>query len=49
MVGQPVLTQKVNGGFKAIKVETGTLAKGIYFAKISFANNKTSVAKLTIR
>lgn len=49
VVGQQVLTQKGNKAIKGMRVETNNLNKGIYFVKVLFANNKTSVAKLTIK
>lgn len=49
IVGQQVLTQKGNKSVKAMTVKTDNLNKGVYFVKVSFANNKTSVAKLTIK
>jgi predicted extracellular nuclease len=49
VVGQQVLTQKGNKGLKSMSVETGNLIKGVYVVKVMFANNKTTVAKLTIK
>ncbi len=49
VVGQQVMNQKGNKSVKAMKIETSNLVKGVYFVKVSFADNKSTVAKLTIK
>lgn len=48
LVGQQLVAQNGNNDTYAT-VETGTLSKGIYIVKVSFANNKTTVAKISIQ
>lgn len=49
VVGQQVIQKEGNKTDKQIKIETGNLAKGIYTVKVLFANNKTSVVKISIQ
>jgi len=48
VVGQQLIAQNGNNDTKAV-VETGTLPKGVYLVKVSFENNKTTVAKISIQ
>ncbi|MDO9186600.1 MAG: lamin tail domain-containing protein [Bacteroidia bacterium] len=49
VVGQQVIQKEGNKTDKQIKIETGNLAKGIYTVKVLFANNKTSIVKISIQ
>lgn len=49
VVGQQVIQKEGNKTDKQIKIETGNLSKGIYTVKVLFANNKTSIVKISIQ
>lgn len=49
IVGQQVIQKGGNKTDKQLTVNTGNLAKGVYVVKVLFANNKTSVVKLSIQ
>lgn len=49
VIGQQVIQKEGNKTDKQLKIETSDLAKGVYVVKVSFANNKTSVVKLSIQ
>ena len=49
VVGQQVIQKEGNKTDKQLKINTGNLAKGVYVVKVLFANNKTSVVKLSIQ
>lgn len=49
VVGQQVIQKEGNKTDKQIRVETGSLAKGIYTVKVLFDNNKTSIVKISIQ
>ncbi len=49
VVGQQVIQKEGNNTNKQTTIETGNLAKGIYTVKVLFANNKTSIVKISIQ
>lgn len=49
VVGQQVIQKEGNKTNKQTTIETGNLAKGIYTVKVLFANNKTSIVKISIQ
>ncbi|MES2396482.1 MAG: lamin tail domain-containing protein [Bacteroidota bacterium] len=49
VVGQQVIQKEGNKTAKQTTIETGNLAKGIYTVKVLFANNKTSIVKISIQ
>jgi hypothetical protein len=49
VVGQQVIQKEGNKTTKQTTIETGSLAKGIYTVKVLFANNKTSIVKISIQ
>lgn len=49
VVGQRVIQKEGNRTNKQTTIETGNLAKGIYTVKVLFANNKTSIVKISIQ
>lgn len=49
VLGQQVIQKEGNKTNKQTTIETGNLAKGIYTVKVLFANNKTSIVKISIQ
>lgn len=49
VVGQQVIQKEGNKTAKQTTIDTGNLAKGIYTVKVLFANNKTSIVKISIQ
>ena len=49
LLGKLVLSKAGNKTDKQMIIETGNLAKGVYVVKVSFQDNKTTVAKLSIQ
>lgn len=49
VVGQQVIQKEGNKTAKQTTIDTGNLAKGIYTVKVLFANDKTSIVKISIQ
>ena len=49
VMGQRVLVKEGNKTAKQVSLETGSVAKGVYTAKVLYANNKITVTRLSIQ
>lgn len=48
-IGQLMISQKGTQNAKQTTVETAALPKGVYFVRVTFANSKTTTAKISIQ
>ncbi|MBN8696589.1 MAG: T9SS type A sorting domain-containing protein [Bacteroidetes bacterium] len=49
VMGQKVISEKGNNNDKKLRLETLKLTSGVYFVKVSFENNKSTVVKLSVQ
>ena len=48
-LGQEVIVKNGNKNDKSMTIETSELSKGVYFVKVGFENEKTTIVKLSIQ